>query len=241
MKFAAFFVGGLVLTALAAFGVYSAYDQAFPSGTLRYRLTLEVEVDGKIEVGSSVIEARYEIPPRWMLGANRIVTTVRGEAVTVDLRSRGILCVLLIGVPAVSPGDYIADADAMPLREFALASSIGGLEESTLKRLHTLRARSEVAFPSLPMLVWFRDPNDPKTVELVPPTGLEKQVGSGVHLKRVTIESTSDHVTTGIEGKLPWLPKRKGVPGTITGAPLLTPNRPELNLTGIEFSTELFR
>ena len=237
MKFAAIMVALLVL---AAFAAYSAYDRVFPSGSLRYRLTLEVEVDGKVHTGSGVIEARYEIPPRWMLGANRVVSSVRGEAVVVDLGSRGVLCSLLIGVPIVNPGGYNAEAAAVPLRAFGLAGSIGDIEESTLKRLSSVNARSDMRLSSLPMLVWFRDANDPKTVELADPAELDALLGPGAHLKRAMIETTRDRVTTGIERKLPWLTKRKGARGTITGAQSSTPNRPELNLTGIEFSTELF-
>jgi hypothetical protein len=159
----------------------------------------------------------------------------------VDLGSRGLLCALLIGVPTVNPGAYIPDAAAMPLHEFGLATSIGALEESTLARLSSVNARADVRPQNLPMLVWFSDARDPKTVELVDPTDIGARLGPGVRLTRATLETTREPVTTGIERKLPWLPGRKGVAGTITGAPLLTPNRPERNLTGIEFSTELFR
>ena len=48
----------LIFRFLAALGigVYGAYLAAFPSATVRYRLTLEADVDGKVVTGSGVIE-----------------------------------------------------------------------------------------------------------------------------------------------------------------------------------------
>jgi hypothetical protein len=236
------FAGIAATFLLTLFATYGAYVWAFPSGTtLRYRLTLEVEADGQVYSGSGVIEVQYEIPPRWMLGANRVVSRVRGEAITVELGTRGILCALLIGAPPALSGGYVANAEAIPLRAFGIAPSIGAIEEEALRKLSSLSARSEMSFSSLPMLVWFSDPNDPKTVALADPSEFGTGFIPGTRLKRAAIETTHDPVTTGIEKKLPWLPRKKGVPGTITGAKSYTPGRPELNLTGITFTTELFR
>jgi hypothetical protein len=51
--------------------------------------------------------------------------------------------------------------------------------------------------------VRFKDEKDPKTVEAVDPANLAASFGDGVRLKRVTIETTTDPVTTGIERRLP--------------------------------------
>lgn len=47
------------------------------------------------------------------------------------------------------------------------------------------------------MMVRFRDLNDPKSVERVDP--------DAICVRRITAETTSDDVTTGIEKRLGWL------------------------------------
>jgi hypothetical protein len=69
-------------------------------------------------------------------------------------------------------------------------------------------AKSEDRFQKptgYPVLVRFRDINDPRTLERVDPEGLSTSFGTGVRLARVTLQLTDDHVTTGIEKKLKWL------------------------------------
>ena len=63
----------------------------------------------------------------------------------------------------------------------------------------------ELAPGDLPLLVRFRDINDPRTVERVDANDLAASFGPGVYLKRATIEITRDPVTTGIEKRLAWL------------------------------------
>jgi hypothetical protein len=229
MKLAAIFAGALVLAALA---VYGAYDWAFPSGTLRYRLTLEVEVDGKVQTGSGVIEVRYEIPPRWMLGANRVVPSVRGEAVAADLGPYGMVFALLRGVPVEETSGYVADAVAIPTSAFGLGGSVGAIEESTVRKLGSIVARAEIPFSALPMLVRFRDLNDPKSVERVYPDNLAATLGPHTRLRRVTIETTHDPVTTGIKTKLKWL---EGLGGYLDGSRTHFRNDLSNTLTGADF------
>lgn len=50
-----------------------------------------------------------------------------------------------------------------------------------------------------PMFVTFDNPNDPKTVREVSPTA--------IGVSNITIEITDEDVTTGIEGRLNWLPQ----------------------------------
>ncbi len=45
--------------------VLLAYKAAFPSATVRYRLTLDADVDGKPASGSGVIEVRYAKYPEY--------------------------------------------------------------------------------------------------------------------------------------------------------------------------------
>jgi hypothetical protein len=71
---------------------------------------------------------------------------------------------------------------------------------------------------SLPLLVRFRDLDDPKTVERVDPLDLGKSFGTGVKLQRATLEIvpagtwplndygiTGEQITTGISERLKWI------------------------------------
>jgi hypothetical protein len=55
-----------------------------------------------------------------------------------------------------------------------------------------------------PMLVRFRDINDPTTVERVDPDNLTASFGQGVKLRRITVQLTKDAVTSGIEKRFVW-------------------------------------
>jgi hypothetical protein len=221
----------LGIVAVIAVGLWLAWGWIFPSGALRYRLTIEVEVDGKIYSGSGVIEARYEIPPRWMLGANRVVPSVRGEAVVVDLGERGVLFALLRGVPVEESRGYVADATAMPLKEFNVTGS-GGVDDSVLRKMGNLKARAEIPPSRLPMMVRFRNLDDPKSVERVNPSDLSASFGLNTRLLRVTIETTRDGVTSGIETRLKWL---KGLKTYLDGKSGHVSNDVSNVLTGSDF------
>jgi hypothetical protein len=69
-----------------------------------------------------------------------------------------------------------------------------------------------VLINSMPMLVRLREPHDPASVQLVDPLDLEASFGAGVVLKRTFVEITNDPITTGIEGRLPWLAQSKVSP-----------------------------
>jgi hypothetical protein len=65
------------------------------------------------------------------------------------------------------------------------------------------------------MLVRFRDLADPTSVERVEADNLAASFGPGVRLKRITVQTTRDAVTTGIQRKLGWLTKYRNT--TLSG------------------------
>jgi hypothetical protein len=186
-------------------GAYLAWTWVYPSGTLRYRLTIEAEADGRPVTGSGVIEVTYR-KADFPLSSVAISTAVKGEAVAVDLGPRGILFVVLTG----PPGTTSADPPTMAVRTFNLAPSVGSLTPQTLRRLGTLTARAEIPANLLPMMVRFRDASDPKSVELVEPGALAKTFGTGVRFLRATAETTREQITTGVDARLPWLRHHRG-------------------------------
>jgi hypothetical protein len=78
-------IGGLVL----------AYKIAYPTMVYKYRMTVEVEVNGEIKSGSSVIEVDRYLTPKWLPGGGMRISHVYGDAVFVDLGSgRNVIAAL---------------------------------------------------------------------------------------------------------------------------------------------------
>jgi hypothetical protein len=67
-------------------GAVLSYGLAYPSLTLRYRLTLEAEVDGEPKTGASVIEVTYAKQPNIR---SDLSIGYLGEAVVLDLGAAG--------------------------------------------------------------------------------------------------------------------------------------------------------
>jgi hypothetical protein len=205
-------VGGIaVLVAVYEFGYTHRY---------RYRLTLDVDVDGQVKTGSGVIQVTHRpdlVPGRPFphYGAG-----ISGEAVYVDLGQRGNLLALLTGPDKSSPFDLAA-------KTFNSPQFVGATEDAMRwrERLARLRAHADLRPDQLPMLVTFKDLNDPKSILQVYPSDLSAAFGPGVTFKRATIEMTRDPVTIGIVARLPWLATMKGyLDGRFSSEGLTTAN-----------------
>lgn len=167
----------------------------------RYRLTAEISRNGETYTASSVIEVVRTQAYAAILGE------ARGEAVAVDIPRAGCLFLLLRGEPGDAAWTY-----AMPHHAFeSQLGSVAMVDPALLDKLEQLQGvKVELAPKLYPLMVRFRDTNDPTTVELVDPSDLARSFGLGVKLKRVTVEITDDPVTTGIEKRLGWLGNIKG-------------------------------
>jgi hypothetical protein len=194
-----------------AFAGLAVYFAVF-SATVRYRLTLEAEVDGELKTGSGVTEVAYS-KNNDPISSAEFSIDIRGEAVALDLGSRGTLFALLKGdTDSRSGPDYIV------FRAFNFPG--GSLPRPVGKGLSDVRKLSgkrELPLTNLPLLVHFRDINDPLTIEKVDPFDLQKSFGPGAKLTRATLEIvpagiwplnwvgiTGEPITTGIERHLPW-------------------------------------
>jgi hypothetical protein len=208
MKWVAF-VGLLLVAAVVA------YTMMFPSVTVRYRLTLEAQVDGVPKTGSGVIEVTYSKQSRFA-AQPELVIGYRGEAVVLDLGSRGPLFALL-----KAGADDRTGPEWIVLRAFGFpGGSLPRPVEEGLKEVRQLSGQRDLPLTSLPQLVHFRDLNDPKSVEEVDPLDIGKRFGPGTKLVRAALEIVStgiwpfnrfglagEPITTGIERTLSWLPK----------------------------------
>lgn len=214
----------LAIALAAVIGAVILYKTAYPSVTLRYRLTLEAEVDGQPKTGSGIIEVTYSKQPE--IAAQRELSIgYRGEAIVLDLGDRGKLFALLkAGADSRSGPEWIV------LRAFDLpGGSFPRPVEEGVKQVGSLSGKRELPLESLPFLVRFRNINDPMTVERVGPLNIAERFGAGTKLVRATLEIvpagiwplnafgvTGEPVTTGIQERLNWLHRLNG--GYLDGA-----------------------
>jgi hypothetical protein len=234
------------------FGIFAAFVAiilvayiAVFNTTIRYRLTLEASADGVPKTGSGVIQVNYS-KNNDPISRAEFSTSVRGEAVVLDLGPRGTLFALLKGgTDSRSVPEYIV------LRAFDFpGGAFPGPITKGLSQVQHLSGKRELPLASLPLLVRFRDPNNPMTVEKVDPLDLEKSFGPGAKLNRATLEIVSsgvwpfnwlglsgEPITNSIEQRLPWLAGTKG--GYLDGG--LTSRNAPLGLHGGDFKTGLYR
>lgn len=209
----------LLVILIVVVGIKVVWDMAFPSGTWRYKLTVEVDTPEGFKTGSAVREVEGYYFPR-LLGAMAAVhrKLAKGEAVVVDLGARGKVYALNNTYKHGSSGAWAIVGAAFP-KPFTT-------EPDIIRHYRSLDAGPVELEPgNYPMLVRFRDPMDPKTVENLlsldrcPNTQRRKPqycvtedrfaeaFGEGVSLKSVTIEMTREPVTTGVVGK--YMPSYK--------------------------------
>ncbi len=189
----------LILGALFVFG-WMAWNAAFPRVEIRYRMTLEADVDGRPVRGSGVIQVSYAVQPKIFPEAPSVLSGVRGEAVVLDLGARGMAFLLLR-----PDRDWRYRPESVLLNVFGNGTVDGPDDAPSLTWLRKLRGKAEVPLAKLPLMVRFRDIVDPKTVERVEPTNLAATFGPGVRLLRATVEITDEPVTWAIDRTLPWL------------------------------------
>jgi hypothetical protein len=187
---------------------------AFSSPTVNFKLTLQVEVDGVVHTGSSVLQTRWGYQLPWLrgFGYNRVWQVgAHGEATIIDLGERGLLFELLTEPIHYYDGKGIDDVS------ITAGGMLGYLELNMDDGPEVFsRQRDPVNIPpgGLPLLVRFRDIQDPRTVEQVDPVNLTATFGPGVRFVRATIAVTDAPVTTGIETRVQWL---DGLKTTLNG------------------------
>ncbi len=226
MKWLIRLVLGIIAIPFLALGALFAY-KFFYSHAVRYRLSLDIAVEGRLHHGSGVIAVSFTDSPNFLSSVDRVGIGARGEAVMVDLGERGMLFVLLKDIPreinrggpswGASP-EYVVQSAFPPAPDSEVFASAS-------MRRYTRGGESRDLQPAqLPMMVRFRNIADPKSVEQVDPANLAASFGTGVSLTRAWIETlpagywpfniigltwpemlVGTPVTRGIDRKLVWL------------------------------------
>jgi hypothetical protein len=176
----------------------------FGGNGYRFRMTVEVETPEGLKTGSSVYEVRAEKDIKLSPDMGNAHTSIRGEAIAVDLPRGKTLFALLKTVA----GD---DLPYMSMKTLDPAYNNKSVESAQrIASGNGIRSPADIAEGDYPMLVTFTDIDDPKSVQRVDPANLAASFGPGIRLKRITVEVTDDDVTTGIEKRLPHFGKASG-------------------------------
>jgi hypothetical protein len=185
-----------------------------PTYVHRFRLVIEVLVDGEVRGGESVIEVRTTDYKVGMPGAKGTRSRVLGRAVFIDLgKARHVIAMLGTGRPGTD--DWIAD-----LTRSAFMPTHPSLKYQDLPNLTGV---APLTGRHIPTLVTFSDISDPKTARVIAPDKFEQVFGEEVRFKRAFVEMVptgswpfriigwpaslaGERITPGLEKKIPWLP-----------------------------------
>lgn len=204
------FAGGAV-TLIVGCGLVKSY------APFRYRLTVEIDTPHGLRMGSSVIEVTAGEVGTTLGGAN---AEARGEAVAVDIAPGQTLFVLLRSdasygwAAGIMSGVTPEPGDPSISRDDRFGAHIEAVRANhklnIVPRWFPPRLSADKPVSGYPIMVRFRDLRDPRTVERVDPDNLAASFGSGVTLRRITVQLTDDPITTGIEKRLPSFGKGSG-------------------------------
>lgn len=163
--------------------------------TQRFRLSIEVETPEGIKSASSVISVTFR-ESNWGLPETRgLHTSVRGDAVFLDL-GQGRNLVALLGF-----GENGLDQSKLTqLVRIALAPR----QRMNWRDSTNLRGAGVLTSGDIPTLITFTDINEPKSARLVDPNALSATFGPGYRFLRAFVETTTDRPVQNIDKVLPW-------------------------------------
>ncbi|AWM01596.1 hypothetical protein [Bradyrhizobium amphicarpaeae] len=177
----------------------------------KYRLTVEVTTPDGIKTGSGVLAV---VPDRNYNRGGR--TTMRGEAVFVDLGQNGAKGKNLMALLAHQHGPKLDfdDINYVALRAYGAARGNRVSFNDIQRQTGVVPVQADL----VPVLVSFGDPHDPGTARLVAGDKAEAVLGEGYAIRGLTVEvvpngfwpidfggALGEPVTRGLEAKLPWL------------------------------------
>ncbi len=182
----------------------------------KFRLTLEVETPDGVKSASGV----YSVTPNRGYGGSNTGETAgpktKGEALFVDLGGgKNVVALLAVGT---EPTDLDA-TNYIAMRAFNAAG-----RKVQFRDMKKTAAMSAVPVPAAnaPVLVTFKDLNDPASMRVLTSDNMQELLGHGVKLHGMMVSTVAngvwpldvggmlgEPVSRGIEQKLPWL---KGEP-----------------------------
>jgi hypothetical protein len=188
----------LGIVAILLGGAVIAYSLIYPTGSYRFRVTLNIDTPQGLRSGSSVMEVTTRRYPAWTtLGNSTGESSLTGEAVFVDLgrgddgRAQNVIALLALGPRGENVDFYLLPGMAF---ELLWKQKLGTPEfHGTSWELPKLPpgTKAELRGNRIPTLVTFADLNDPKTARVVQPGDFQQEFGKGITLRDVQIEIVS--------------------------------------------------
>ena len=167
------------------------------SFTHRYRIMIEVDTPEGLKSGSSIIQSTTTGKSDWILQTGGTYSSVKGEAIFIDLGDgKNIVATLVFGPTG-------ANVDRLS----SLAAEAFNRDKAFwYKKAPDWTGKAELHDELIPTLVTFSNPADPATARVVRPDEFEMVFGPGYRFKGAWLEMTTDDVVwQRIEEKLLWL------------------------------------
>ena len=215
---------GLLISAGAL--LVSGCDLLGGAPKYRFRMTAEVNTPEGTKTGSSVLEVEGHRTLGFGDKSDAVNSAIAGEAVVVDLPGGPIFVLLELPDAKGSLQGFVRTALLRRLRSADKPQDVLS-EMGELGRALNGQYRADLPRDAWPMMVRFRDINDPKSVERVDP--------DVIGVKRIALETTRDPVTIGIEKRLAWLSTQNGA---LAYDGRMHPGNPEKDLNKQAFNTE---
>lgn len=210
-----FFIVFFVLFSFVA-AIWLFWTLSYSHGLLRYKITVEIETPDGIKTGSSVWEIKLTpVPINNITGYK---DSVKGEAVLIDLGTRGKLFALKRGRNGRQWLHQVF--------YWAFPSPPGIYSNEDLIRFYSnvpFGSTASLPIKDYPLFVYLRDDNTPQTIEAifdihsgthgqvgtVKTERLEEVFGKGVRIKDVSIQVTNEPAEFKLHETLSWLSKDK--------------------------------
>jgi hypothetical protein len=196
---------------IAAMAAYVGYDRQANIKIFKYRLTMDVEVDGRVQSASSIIEVYYSIGGD--VGGAKWNTVLRGVAPMMDLGKYGTLLAGLAYEGAEHgrklraaglkgdpfDGSDPQNADALPLYAYKLA---------TPKAINAMKGK--VVLQNYPMFIWIPPSDNWRDAKQLVASEIGTAISRTVDFVQMTPEpAPSERVVTKIEPAPAWLVDRR--------------------------------
>ncbi|WP_188411096.1 hypothetical protein [Agaricicola taiwanensis] len=178
----------------------------------RFKLTVEVDVDGEFQSSSQVYSVSGTKLASWLPQRPGMSAYFKGEGIFIDLGSgRNIVTTLMPG-----PTPNSADLAYLPVRAFRQS------DENWVYDPMAAQGRKALPKSLYPVLVTFSDPHRSSSVSILNEESWAQYAENNIILK-IYIEMTEDRIAFDLEEYLPWLKDRPGRIGRISdGGTLLS-------------------
>lgn len=175
---------------------YTACAALFPWETWRYKITISIDTPEGLRSGYAVREIRASTGLQWSPEMSVVRADVLGEAAIINL-DKGLKIFAL-----TSSYDYQIFFDAF--------KGPPGLTKEGIKFYSALKnKKATLPLEQYPQLVFFKDIRDPDTVSEFQWVQTGKNSDDAIRIREITIETTNEPITQGIELILPWLKDKK--------------------------------